>query len=466
MTDRAIQRSAFCTRRGLFEFTRMPFGLKGPPATFCLAMNLVFADLLWLVCIVYLDDIIVFAQTQEELLQRLDMVLTRLARFAFKVKPSKCVFFRKEIQFLGHIVWSSGIAPYPDKLQAIRDWPTPHCLKEVHAFYGTASYYRRFVKNFAKIAEPLSNLFHKSAKPLRWTPEAQQAFERLKAALLETPILQFPHPHLPCILDTDASDVALGAVLSQVIQDQERPIAFFSRVMNKAQRSYCTTRREFLATITALQHFRHYLLGVKVNLRTDHHSLKWLNTFKRPKGVLARWIETLIEFDYEIQHRPGRLRCNADGVSRPICKQCWCKTVRIPWVDQPLQRADEITEPLAIQTLRLNPELDDSDIANMQRDDEVLAPIIDWLATDYHPTPDDIRTLPLAARMLWSQRANLILSCNVLVSNQSSEDHTKLVVPAVLQRRLFDAAHAGPLQHIWVPSGRYNNYKLRTTGPA
>jgi len=189
MTDRAIQRSAFCTRRGLFEFTRMPFGLKGPPATFCLAMNLVFAYLLWLVCIVYLDDIIVFAQTQEELLVLLDMVLTRLARFAFKVKPSKCVFFRKEIQFLGHIVWSSGIAPYPDKLQAIRDWPTPHCLKEVHAFYGTASYYRRFVKNFAKIAEPLSNLFHKSAKPLRWTPEAQQAFERLKAALLETPIL-------------------------------------------------------------------------------------------------------------------------------------------------------------------------------------------------------------------------------------------------------------------------------------
>jgi len=210
MTDRATQRSAFCTRRGLFEFTRMPFGLKGAPATFCRAMNRVFADLLWLICIVYLDDIIVFADTQAELLQRLDVVLTRLAQHHFKVKPSKCVFFRKEIQFLGQIVSSSGIAPCPDKLQAIRDWPTPRYLKEVRAFYCTASDYRRFVRNFAKIAEPLSHLFQKQVKPFRWTPEAQEAFDKLKAALLETPVLQFPHPHIPCILDTDASDVAVG----------------------------------------------------------------------------------------------------------------------------------------------------------------------------------------------------------------------------------------------------------------
>jgi len=257
-----------------------------------------------------MDDIIVFADTQAELLQRLDVVLTRLAQHNFKVKTSKCIFFGKEIQFLGHIVSSSGIAPCPDKLQAIRDWPTPRCLKEFRAFYGTASYYRRFVRNFAKIAERLSHLFQKQVKPFRWTPEAQEAFDKLKAALLETPVFQFPNPHIPCILDTDASDVAVGAVLSQVVEGQERPIAFFSRVVNKAQRDYCTT------------HFRHYLLGTKVVLTTDHHSLKWLNTFKRPEGILPRWIETLSEFEYEIQHRPGPLRCNADGVSRPICKQC------------------------------------------------------------------------------------------------------------------------------------------------
>ena len=119
--------------------------------------------------------------------------------------------------------------------------------------------------------------------------------------------LAFPIVGLPCILDTDASDVAVGAVLSQVIDGREQPIAFFSRIMNSSQRNYCATRRELLAVISALQHFRHYLLATKVIHRTDHHSLKWLKTFKRPEGIMARWMETLAEFDFEIEHRPGLL---------------------------------------------------------------------------------------------------------------------------------------------------------------
>jgi len=204
MTQRAIERSAFCTRRGQFEFTRMPFGLKGAPATFCRAMNAVFSDLLWLICGVYLDNIIVFAETPEDLLRNMDIVLERLAKHGFKVKASKCCFFRKEIKYLGHTISQHGIAPLPDRLQAIRDWPTPHCLKEVRSFYGTASYYRRFVKDFAKIAEPLSSLSKQSVRPFKWTDEAHQSFERLKEALMNAPILQFPSPDVPCILDTDA----------------------------------------------------------------------------------------------------------------------------------------------------------------------------------------------------------------------------------------------------------------------
>ena len=131
--------------------------------------------------------------------------------------------------------------------------------------------------------------------------EAQQAFDRLKEALMEVTSLSFPIPYLPCILDTDTSDVAICAVLSQKVNDEERSIAFFSRIMNPAQKQYCTTRRELLAVISALQHFRHYLFGNKVILRTDHYSLKWLKTFKIP-GIMARWIETLAEFDIEIEH--------------------------------------------------------------------------------------------------------------------------------------------------------------------
>jgi len=180
------------------------------------------------------------------------------------------------------MVSADGIQPQPDKLAAIRDWPTPHCLRDVRAFYGLASYYRKSVKDFAKIAEPLSRMTKKNT-PFMWTDETQQSFEELKKALLDVDTLAYPTPGIPCILDTDASDVVVGAVLSQMIDGVEKPIAYFCLVLNGTQRNYCPTRRELLVVITSLQHFRHCLLGNKVILRTDHHSLKWLGTFKRPE---------------------------------------------------------------------------------------------------------------------------------------------------------------------------------------
>jgi len=251
-----------------------------------------------------------------------------------------------------------GIDPLPDKLEAIRDWPVPHCLRDVRAFFGLASYYRRFVKGFATIAEPLTRLTRKMAR-FEWTEEAQQAIEALKKALVEA----FPLFQEPCILDT--------AVLSQKIDGVERPIAFFSRVMNSTQRNYCTTRRELLVVISALQHFRHYLLGNKVILRTDHHSLKWLQTFKRPEGILARWVETLAEFHFTIEHRPSRLHSNVDDVSRPFCKQCSDKVTKVRWVDE-LERADELTEPLT-----LNPEISPEEVREFQAEDPDLGPLVE-----------------------------------------------------------------------------------------
>ena len=180
-----------------------------------------------------------------------------------------------------------------------------------------------------------------------WTDEAQEAFDKLKQALIDACSLAFPYPVLPIILDTDASDVAIGTVVSQNMDGIERPIAFFWRVMNQTQRNYCTTQRELLAVVSALQHFRHYLIGAKVILRTDHHSLKWLRTFKRPEGILACWVETLAEFNFEIEHRPGCLHSNVDGVSRSVCKQCLGKEAKTRWVDE-LKRADELTESLGV----------------------------------------------------------------------------------------------------------------------
>ena len=163
-------------------------------------------------------------------------------------------------------------------------------------------------------------------------------------------------------------------VLSQSIDGEERRIAFFPRILSPTQRNYCTTRRELLAVICSLQHFRHYLLGNKVILLTDHHSLKWLKTFKRPEGILARWVETLAEFDIEIEHRPGRFHSNIDGVSRPFCKQCSHKTVKTRWVDE-LERADEITEPLGVHIISAPPDISNAEMVELQSEDPLLQSI-------------------------------------------------------------------------------------------
>jgi len=437
MTERAKERSAFCTRRGLFQFLRMPFGLTGAPATFCRLMHKILNEILYKICICYIDDVIVYAADNLQLLQRIDCVLTKFQRNGLKVKPSKCVLFRTEIDFLGHLVNQHGILPQPEKLKAIKEWPVPRCLREVRAFVGLASYYRRFVNDFASKAEPLTALTRAGLR-FNWTDRAQTAFEKLKDALLETPVLAFPYPNKPCILDTDASDVAIGAVLSQVVDGLERPIAFFSKVMSPAQRNYCATRRELLAVIAAMQHFRHYLLNNEIILRTDHHSLKWLRTFKHPEGILARWIETLAEFSYTVEHRPGRVHCNADGLSRQQCKQCWGKVIKTPWVDE-LQRADDIV----LHAIQLLPELTSEEVADMQTADTALGPLMDMLDSNTQPTTDQLRELHPEARRLWSQRHLLTIRDGVLV--RVTDTMTQLVVPHPLRQRLFQHVHAGPM---------------------
>ena len=441
-TDRAKERSAFCTRRGLFQFTRMPFGLSNAPATFCRLMSVVLKDHLWKICLCYLDDLILFGRTEHELLERFRIVLQRLREVGLKVKPTKCELFRTRVQFLGHVVSADGVEPISEKLDAVRNWPVPHCIRDVRAFYGLASYYRKFVRGFATIAEPLTRLTRKGTK-FCWTEDAQIAFDTLKKALLEAHILAFPQPGVPVYVDTDASDVAIGGVISQKIGGQERPIAFFSRIMNDAQRNYCPTRRELLAVVATLQHFRHYLLGAEVILRTDHHSLKWLRTFKRPEGILARWIETLSEFHYTIEHRPGRLHCNADGLSRPVCKQCWGRVQNVPWVDE-LEHANECTEPLSVRALQLHSELSDSDMVALQADDDSLVKVIGWITSGVEPTVDELRETTLDSRSLWSQRPAVCLQSGVLV-RCVDEQTVQLVVPRDLRRRLYDHVHGGPL---------------------
>ena len=293
------EKTAFNSRRGLFEFTVMPFGLCNAPATFERLMETVLAGLHWQICLIYLDDVIVTGKTFENMLENLSKVLDRFEESGLKLKARKCHLFRTEVEFLGHVISAEGIRTDPKKTESIRNWPTPSCVKEVRSFLGLCSYYRRFIYQFSDIAKPLHALTEQQ-QTFIWSEECMNAFDTLKRKLTESPILAHPDFEKEFILDTDASDVAIAAVLSQVIEGREHVIAYASRTLNKHERQYCVTRKELLAVVNYVKYFRHYLYGKKFTLRTDHGSLRWIMNFKNPEGQVARWLEILSAYDMKI----------------------------------------------------------------------------------------------------------------------------------------------------------------------
>ena len=261
------------TRLGCFRYTVMPFGMTTSPSVFQRLMDCVLAGLSYITCLVYLDDVIIFGRTFEEQLTRLDEVFCRIRRANLKLKPTKCSLFQREVEFLGHIVSAEGIAMQPGKLEAIRSWPPCRNVTEVRAFLGTCGYYRRFILGFADIAIPLYNLLRKN-EPFRWTGECQEAFEALKERLMTEPVLALPTDDGQYVLDTDASDHGLGAVLSnRTPSGEERVIAYASRRLQASELNYETTRKELLAVVYGLKQFRQYLHGRHIVIRTDHAAL-------------------------------------------------------------------------------------------------------------------------------------------------------------------------------------------------
>lgn len=221
------EKTAFTAGDGLWQFTVMPFGLCNAPATYERLMETVLRGLIGKVCLVYLDDVIVFGNTPEEHLENLERVFQQLENAGLKLAPKKCFLFKREVRYLGHTVSWKGVATDPEKLAIVRKWPVPKDKHEMKSFLGLCSYYRRFIKNYAQIAKPLTQLTE-NGKDFHWDENCQQAFEELRKKLCSSPILAFPDPEKEFIVDTDASDVAIGGVLSQNIGGEERAIAYFS----------------------------------------------------------------------------------------------------------------------------------------------------------------------------------------------------------------------------------------------
>jgi len=304
--------TAFVCTEGLFEFVVLPFGLHDAPAAFQRLMDNVLADLKYRELLWYLDDVLCFSKTFDSHLAALETVFRRFAKAGLMLRPEKCKFLRTKTKFLGHIVSAEGISVDNSKVDAVADFPVPTNRSSLRSFLGLTGYYRRFIKSYAEIADPLHALLKKDVRWM-WSDAQRTAFNRLKEVLMSTHVLVHPDFSKQFVLQTDASSTAIGAVLSQ----EDRPVAYASRRMTKAERNYAVREQEALAIVWAVKKFRPFLLSAKFTVQTDHASLRWLMETKTP-GKIARWALALSEYTFDIVHRPGRANGNADALSRQV----------------------------------------------------------------------------------------------------------------------------------------------------
>lgn len=312
----AIEKTAFVTPDGHYELLVMGMGLTNAPATFQRLMYKVLGDMLWKNAMAYMDDLVIFSPTYEQHMKDLSEVLSKIKTAGLKIKPPKCSFAKKGIQYLGFIISDKGVECDPATTEKVKAFRKPTCRKDVRSFLGLTSYYRKFIHRYAFIAKPLYELT-KDEVLFQWTSREQEAFEELKRRLTSPPVLMYPDLNKPFIVATDASGFGVGAVLKQEDDEgKERVIAYASRVLNKAERNYSTTERECLALKFATQVFRPYLYGTRFTVITDHQSLVYLKSMKNPNGRLARWKLHLLDFDFTVKYKKGKLNTDADTMSR------------------------------------------------------------------------------------------------------------------------------------------------------
>lgn len=315
MNSKDIQKTAFTVEGGHYEFLRMPFGLRNAPSTFQRVMDNVLKDLIGKVSLVYLDDIIIFSTSLQEHIENLKLVFERLRSANLKIQLNKSEFLKKEIAFLGHIITPDGIKPNTDKIDTVLNYPIPKTQKQIKAFLGLLGYYRKFINNFAKLVKPLTVCLKKGNSVIL-SEEYLKTFEICKHLLTNDPILQHPDFNKPFILTTDASNFALGAVLSQGTIGSDKPICFASRTLSDTEINYSTIEKELLAIVWAVKYFRPYIFGRKFQIVTDHRPLTWLMSLKDPNSKLVRWRLKLAEYDYSIVYKKGTANTNADALSR------------------------------------------------------------------------------------------------------------------------------------------------------
>lgn len=373
-------KSAFTTKSGQYCFTRMPFGLSGAPATFQRAMAQVLREINWKKCVVFMDDILVFGRSIEEHNKNLNCVLHALHHNGLKLSPSKCNMLKQEVRFLGHIIDANGIRTDPMKTKSMQAYPKPTNVKDVQRFLGMCNYYRRFIKGFAEIAAPLHELTSKKTS-FEWKDKHENAFVKLKKAMLSPPILSFPNKNGKFILHTDASGYAIGSVLCQIQHGEEKVIAYGSRKLSQIEQRYGITKKEMLAVVFFVKQFKHYLWGVPFEIRCDHQALiPMLTSCTEGSHQFYRWRSELDQYNFTIKYVKGELNVLADAMSR-------------------------VEVSTSVLTL------------HEQKKDEVLSTIIGLMKREDKKQikmPDEIRGLSQSAKILWARRGELMVESEQL----------------------------------------------------
>ncbi len=316
-SDRDI--TTFSTGDGLYKWKVMPMGLKNSSATFQRLMELIFHGMHWTKVCFFIDDVIIFGKTFDQKMANMRDAFTRLRKAGLKVRPDKCQLFCKEVTFLGHIVSREGVKPDPSNIEKVKNWPRPQNVTGLRGWLGLTGFYRKYIKSYAKIAQPLLHLIKKEV-PFEWNEECEHSFQLLRKALISSPILRYPQYEQPFILYVDASGFAIGSILAQIGDDRkEHVVAYASHSLTNAERNWSTYDRELWAIVWSIRHFRHYLQFVEFTIITDHKPLVGLRKMpieNDPTGRRARWAVEIDPLNWIIVHKAGKSHTNADALSR------------------------------------------------------------------------------------------------------------------------------------------------------
>ena len=473
------EKTAFQTPFGLYQFKAMAFGLCNAPSTYSRLIRKVLEDIPQEIALAYLDDTLIVGKSLEDHLSNLEKVLQRFKASGLTLQPSKCSLLKQSVDFLGHHLCPEGIRPLEGHLKLIQEWPQPKNIRDVRSFLGKASYYRKFIPNFSRIAAPLSDLTRQTEGQFRMTDEADQAFRKLKQELTSPPILAHPDfEGSEFILDTDWSDRAIGGVLSQVQDGKERVIQYGARKLLPAEQNYSSNKGEMLAVIHFVQKWKYYLAHRPFILRTDHSALKWIRTMEPPRGMIARWLELLSNFEFKVVHREGAKHANADALSR--CEHApepsqemdeestLCAAMEevdqlqptrsdqqeSPRSDQPESpRSDQPESPSSDQQEAHRSDQDDSTeedeqekrrrLKEAQDQDETIQKVKTWIETRKKPSKLDLRSEDLETQAYASIFENLAVEKGIVVRlpiNQFPD--ARICVPDSMQQALIKAYHA------------------------